>query len=317
VSNPTKPPDHEHHHNHDGHDHHHHGHHDHVPEVTEDSERRIFWVMWLTGGYMILQVIGGLFSGSLALIADSGHMLSDTAALGLAWFGFRLSKKPADGKRTYGYHRFQILAAFTNGLTLFFIAAWITIEAINRLFNPAEVLSTPMLVVAIVGLLVNIIGFLVLHRGDSHNVNMQGALLHVLGDLLGSVAAIAAALIIMFTGWTAADPILSILVACIVLKSGYGIIKRSGHILLEGTPDHLDLELVKSKLTEKFPQILDAHHIHGWSLTAEKTIVTVHVRIDEETPIQPLLDEINAYLQDEFQVGHATVQFEYENCVGS
>ena len=291
-----------------------HGHHDHVPEVTEDSERRIFWVMWLTGGYMILQVIGGLFSGSLALIADSGHMLSDTAALGLAWFGFRLGKKPADGKRTYGYHRFQILAAFTNGLTLFFIAGWITIEAIDRLFNPAEILSTPMLFVAIVGLLVNIIGFVVLHRGDSHNVNMQGALLHVMGDLLGSVAAIAAALIIMFTGWTAADPLLSILVALIILKSGYGIIKRSGHILLEGTPDHLDLDLIKLKLSEQFPEILDAHHIHAWSLTAEKTIITVHVRIDEKTAIQPLLDNINSYLQAEFAVGHATIQFEYENC---
>mgnify|MGYP000030847531 CR=1 FL=1 len=299
------------HHKHDhGHDHEH----DHVPEVTEDSEKRIFWVMCLTGGYMILQVVGGLYSGSLALIADSGHMLSDTAALGLAWFGFRLGKKPADRKRTYGYHRFQILAAFTNGLTLFFIAGWITIEAIDRLFNPGHVLSTPMLFVAIAGLIVNIIGFVVLHRGDSHNVNMQGALLHVMGDLLGSVAAIAAALIIMFTGWTAADPLLSILVALIVLKSGYGIIKRSGHILLEGTPEHLDLDQIKIKLTEKFPEILDAHHIHAWSLTAEKIIVTVHVRIDENTAIQPLLDQINAYLQEEFSVGHATVQLEYESC---
>ncbi|WP_169566035.1 cation diffusion facilitator family transporter [Sneathiella limimaris] len=292
-----------------------HGHsHHHVPDVTEDSEKRVFWVMLLTGGYMILQVLGGLFAGSLALIADSGHMLSDTAALGLAWFGFRLAKKPADDKRTYGYHRFQILAAFTNGLTLFFIAGWIVIEAIDRLINPGDVLSLPMLFVAIAGLLVNIIGFVILHKGDSHNVNMQGALLHVLGDLLGSVAAIVAALIIMFTGWVAADPILSVVVAVIILKSGYGIVRKTGHILLEGTPEHLDLGEIKDDLTREFPEVLDAHHLHAWSLTAERVLLTVHVRISKETNIESLLPRINSFLKDEYEVGHATVQFEYEVC---
>lgn len=288
--------------------------HNHAPKVTADSERRIFWVMCLTGGYMILQAFGGLLAGSLALIADSGHMLSDTAALGLAWFAFRLASKPADSKRSYGYHRFQILAAFTNGLTLFFIAGWIVIEAIDRLIYPGNVLGGPMLVVACGGLVINIAGFYLLHRGDRENVNMQGALLHVMGDLLGSIAAIAAAMIILFTGWMAADPILSILVAVIILKSAYGLVRRSGHILLEGTPDHLDMELIREKLIAYLPQILDVHHMHAWSLTAEKPIITMHVQTEPSADLETTLRAINVFLLSEFEIDHATVQIEHGNC---
>jgi cobalt-zinc-cadmium efflux system protein len=288
--------------------------HSHAPTVTKDSERRIFWVMCVTGGYMILQAIGGLLSGSLALIADSGHMLSDTAALGLAWFAFRLAKRPADKKRTYGYHRFQILAAFTNGVTLFFIAGWIIFEAIGRLITPGEVLGGPMLIIAIVGLAVNIVGFYVLHRGDRENVNMQGALLHVMGDMLGSIGAILAAVIILFTGWMAADPILSVLVSIIILKSAYTLVRRSGHILLEGTPDHLDMELIREKLIAYLPQIKDVHHMHAWSLTAEKPIVTMHVQIETKAEIEATLLEINSYLLTEFDINHATIQLEHTVC---
>jgi cobalt-zinc-cadmium efflux system protein len=288
--------------------------HDHAPTVTEDSERRIFWVLCLTGGYMVLQALGGLFSGSLALLADSGHMLSDTAALGLAWFAFRLASKPADKKRSYGYHRFQILAAFTNGLTLFFIAGWIIIEAIGRLLEPGEVLGGMMLVIACGGLIVNILGFYLLHRGDRHNVNMQGALLHVMGDLLGSVAAIVAALIILMTGWMAADPILSMLVAVIILKSAYGLVRRSGHILLEGTPDNLDMGVIREKLIAYLPEIIDVHHMHAWSLTAEKPIITMHVQIEPTADLESTLRAINAFLLSEFEIDHATLQIEHSNC---
>ncbi|WP_339712683.1 cation diffusion facilitator family transporter [uncultured Sneathiella sp.] len=288
--------------------------HDHAPKVTEDSERRIFWVMCLTGGYMLLQAIGGMFSGSLALLADSGHMLSDTAALALAWFAFRLAFKPADSKRSFGYHRFQILAAFTNGLTLFFIAGWIIFEAIERLINPGDVIGGMMLAIAIGGLIVNIVGFYLLHRGDRDNVNMQGALLHVMGDLLGSIAAIVAAAIIIFTGWMAADPILSILVAVIILKSAYGLVRRSGHILLEGTPDHLDMTLIRDKLTAYLPEIVDVHHMHAWSLTAEKPIVTMHVQVEPSADLETTLRAINAFLLSEFEIDHATLQLEHSNC---
>ncbi len=288
--------------------------HDHAPTVTADSERRIFLVMCLTGGYMLLQIAGGLLAGSLALLADSGHMLSDTAALGLAWFAFRLASKPADSRRSYGYHRFQILAAFTNGLTLFFIAGWIVVEAIARLITPSEVMGGLMLTVACGGLLINIAGFYLLHRGDRHNVNMQGALLHVMGDLLGSIAAIAAAVIIMLTGWTAADPLLSILVALIILKSAFGLVRRSGHILLEGTPDHLDMELIRDKLVAYLPQVRGVHHMHAWSLTAEKSIVTMHVEIDPAADLEKTLRDITAFLQSEFDIAHVTLQLEHSNC---
>lgn len=287
---------------------------DHVPKVTEDSERRIFWVMCLTGGFMIIQAIGGIISGSLALLADSGHMLSDTAALGLAWFAFRLAKKPADKKRSYGYHRFQIVAAFTNGITLFFIAGWIIFEAIGRLITPGEVLAGPMLIIAGCGLAVNVVGFFVLHRGDSDNINMQGALLHVMGDLLGSIAAIAAAIIILLTGWMAADPLLSVLVSVIILRSAYALIQRSGHILLEGTPDNLDMGLIRDKLIVYLPEILDVHHMHAWSLTAEKPIVTMHVQIKPEADLETTLRTISNYLLTEFEIDHATIQLEHLNC---
>jgi len=294
---------------------HNHAHdHDHVPKVTDDSERRIFWVMCLTGGFMIIQAIGGLISGSLALIADSGHMLSDTAALGLAWFAFRLAKKPADKKRSYGYHRFQIMAAFTNGVTLFFIAGWIIFEAIGRLITPGDVLAGPMLIIASFGLAVNVIGFFVLHRGDSDNVNMQGALLHVMGDLLGSLAAIAAAIIILFTGWMAADPLLSVLVSVIILRSAYTLIRRSGHILLEGTPDNMDMTLIRDKLIAYLPEIIDVHHMHAWSLTAEKPIVTMHVQIEPGADLETTLRTISSYLLSEFEIDHATIQLEHLNC---
>jgi cobalt-zinc-cadmium efflux system protein len=287
--------------------------HEHTPKVTEDSERRIFWVMCLTGGFMVLQAAGGLLSGSLALIADSGHMLSDTAALGLAWFAFRLAKKPADKKRSYGYHRFQIMAAFTNGVTLFFIAGWIIFEAIGRLIAPGEVLAGPMLVIAVSGLAINIIGFAVLHRGDNDNVNMQGALLHVMGDLLGSVAAITAAAIILLTGWMAADPLLSVLISVIILRSAYTLVRRSGHILLEGTPENLDMREIRLKLIACLPEVLDVHHMHAWSLTSEKPIVTMHVQIEPAADLESTLRKINNYLLTEFKIDHATIQLEHLN----
>jgi len=276
--------------------------------VTADSERRVFWVMLLTGGYMIAQVIGGLWSGSLALLADSGHMLSDTAALALAWFAFRLAKKPSDAERSYGYHRFQILAAFVNGLTLFLIAGWIVFEATERVMAPVPVLGGPMLAVAIVGLLVNVAGFFLLRRGDRDNVNMRGALLHVLGDLLGSAAAIAAAVVILLTGWTPIDPILSVLVALLILKSAYGLARNSGHILMEGTPAGIEPELVRSDLLNAVPGVLDVHHVHAWSLTAERKLVTLHLQLDATANPARVLPLVKARLRERFGLDHCTVQ---------
>ena len=196
----------------------------------------------LTAGFMVAEVIGGLLSGSLALIADAGHMLTDAAALGLAWAGFYFGKRASNATKTFGYMRLEVLAGFVNAVTLFALVAWIAWEAIDRLLAPAPVLAGPMLVVAILGLAVNIAVFLILRGADTEHVNIKGAMLHVMGDLLGSVAAIVAAIAIYFTGWTPIDPILSVLILLLILRSAWALLKNSLHILLEGAPADIDIE---------------------------------------------------------------------------
>ena len=216
--------------------------HDHDHELGHAhgaNERRVFWAMVVTGAFMVVEVVGGIISGSLALLADAGHMLGDFVALALAFAAFRLSRRPADSARSYGYDRFQVLAAFVNGLSMLVIAAWIIIEGVQRLLAPQPVLAGTMLLIACVGLLVNVIAFAILTVGGGDNLNVRGAALHVLGDLLGSVAAVAASLIIMATGWLPADPLLSLLVAGLIIRSGLIVTRRSAHILLEGTPDNV------------------------------------------------------------------------------
>jgi len=297
---------------HDGHDDHHE--HDHASDVSEGSERRVLWVMVLTGLFMVAEVVGGLVSGSLALLADAGHMLTDSAALALAWFAFRLGRKAADSQRTYGFHRFQILAAFVNGLALFVIAAWIVAEAVERLISPVAVMGMEMLVIASVGLLVNIAAFAILHGGERENLNIQGALLHVLGDLLGSAAAIIAAGVIMGTGWMPIDPILSVVVAILILRSAWKIVRRSGHILLEGTPDDLDPAVIEEALKASIPEIRDVHHVHAWSLTSERPLVTLHATVDAGADQGAILRAIHAELSRRFDVHHATIQLEPGSC---
>ncbi len=311
--------EHSHHHHHDhGHDHGHdhdghaHGHHAHA--VTAQSERKVLWAMLLTGGFMLVEVAGGLLSGSLALIADAGHMLTDFASLALAWFAFRLARRPADPKRSYGYHRFQVLAAFVNGLSLFVLSVWIAVEALGRLFDPVEVLGAEMLAVAVLGLLVNMASFWILHRGGEENLNVRGAALHVLGDLLGSVAAIAAALVILWTGWMPIDPILSILVVLLILRGAWTVTKESGHILLEGAPDGLDAARIGAAV-RTVPGVTDVHHVHAWSLTSERPMLTLHAVIDQQADDKATLVAIDRLLQERFGLAHATVQIERGGCL--
>ena len=216
---------------------HNHGHAGHSHGAAHaNNERRMGLAAALTGAFMFAEVAGGIAAGSLALIADAGHMLTDFASLSLAWFGFRLSRRPADWRRTYGFDRFQVLVAFANGLALFAIAAWIVYEAIERLMTTPQVSGGIMVVVATLGLFVNIAAFWLLQGADRDNLNIRGAAVHVLGDLLGSVAALAAGAVILLTGWTPIDPLLSILVALIIVRSGWQVTADAAHILLEGAP---------------------------------------------------------------------------------
>ena len=277
--------------------------------------RRVTIALVLTGTFMVVEVVGGILSGSLALLADAGHMLTDTMALALAAVAFQVSKRPADSTLTYGYQRFQILAAFVNGLSLLFIVGWILYEAVSRFIAPQDVMGETMLVVAIAGLVVNIISFTVLHGGDKDNLNIRGAALHVAGDLLGSVAAIVAAVVIIYTGWMQIDPILSIAVAILILKSAWALVKRSAHVLLEGAPEWLDIDVMREHLIEKIPEVASIHHVHVWGMTPQDLMLTMHLCVSAQ-PENPtdIIRRVKLQLREEYGIGHSTIEIEVDDC---
>jgi cobalt-zinc-cadmium efflux system protein len=281
----------------------------------KSNMRRVQLALALTGTFMLVEVVGGILSGSLALLADAGHMLTDTMALALSAFAFRMSARPADEKRSYGYQRFQILAAFVNGLSLLVIVGWILFEAIQRILSPPLVMGQMMLIVASAGLVVNVVVFLVIHGGYQENLNMRGAALHVLGDLLGSIAAITAALIILYTGWMPIDPILSIGVAVLIFRSAWHLVKRSGHILLEGTPEWLNVDEMQSKIDASNPEVKEIHHVHVWGLTPQHPMLTMHVALTEiKSDTTSIVRSIKSLLKQEYGIGHSTIEVEFDDC---
>ncbi|VVE37490.1 zinc transporter ZitB [Pandoraea capi] len=307
--------DHDHaHHTHAGHSHagHSHAGHSHASGVTD--QRRIGIAFVLIAVFMVIEIVGGLLSGSLALLADAGHMVSDAAALAFSWIAIHYGKRPATLQLTYGYKRLEVLAAFVNGCALFVIAGWIVIEAIRRFTEPVPIVGTTMLIVAFAGLLANIAAFMVLHGGNRENLNMRGAWLHVLGDMLGSAAAIVAAVVILLTGWMPIDPLLSIFVAVIILKSAWGIVRSSAHILLEGTPDSLNPTEIKADLEATVTQVRSVHHIHAWSITGERHMITLHAVPAPGASTRDAMVAVQQRLATRFNVEHATIQIEDAAC---
>ena len=293
--------------------HHDHGHtHSHGTQ----NQRAVGIAALLTGGFMIAEVVGGVVSGSLALLADAGHMLTDFAALALAWFAFRLARRPADGERTYGFDRFSVLAAFVNGLTLFVIAGWICFEAYKRLNQPVEVIGGLMLWVALGGLAVNILAFWVLSRGEGDNLNIRAAALHVAGDLLGSVAALVASLVIIFTGWMPIDPLLSVLVALIILRSAWYVVREAGHILLEGAPNGFDRREVAETILAQVSGVSRVHHVHAWSITQERPMATLEAEVDDEADVDQVRQSIKQVLTESFGIEHTTVEISRGGATG-
>lgn len=293
------------------HAHHRHDHHDHV---ETGNERRVLWALLLTGGFMLAEVAGGLLAGSLALLADAGHMLTDTAALALSWYAFRVTRRPATPERSYGHGRIQVLAALINSGALIVIAIWITVEAVQRLLAPVPVLGGPMLAVAALGLVVNIAAFSILHRHEETDLNLRGAALHVMGDLLGSIGAILAALVILWTGWTPIDPILSVLVALLILRGAWSNLARAWHVLMEGTPEDIDVDALQAELADSVRGVLDVHHVHAWSILPGRTLMTLHASIAEEADHDTVLHELQHALAERFGVTHATIQIERNHC---
>lgn len=264
---------------------------------------------------MLVEFAGGVLAKSLALVADAGHMLTDAAALALAWAAVRIASRPADAKRSFGYQRLRVLATFVNGCALLFIVAWIGVEAIQRLLNPVPVNAQAILWIGSLGLAVNLIVFVMLTRGDKHDMNVSAAALHVMGDLLGSVGAIAAALIIMWTGWLPIDPILSIFVSALIVRSAIKLVRRSAHILMEGSPEWLDQGELRRTLEQKIPAILDVHHVHTWSVGPQETLLTMHALVSGTADQGLVLKDTKALLAERFGITHATIQIEVEDCV--
>lgn len=292
------------------HDHAAHGH----GSAGANNERRMGLAAVLTGVFMFAEVAGGIVAGSLALIADAGHMLTDFASLSLAWFGFRLARRPADWKRTYGFDRFQVLVAFANGLALFAIAAWIVYEGIERLTTTPEVSGGIMVVVALLGLLVNVAAFALLQGADRDNLNVRGAAIHVLGDLLGSVAALVAGAVILLTGWTPIDPLLSLLVAAIIVRSGWRVVADAGHILLEGAPEEIDTRAIGPDIIANVKGVEEVHHVHVWSITQSRRMVTLHACVGATEDQDRMVRNIKARLKERFGLDHATVEIERGTC---
>ena len=257
---------------------------------------------------MLAEVAGGLISGSLALLADAGHMATDFAALALAAVGFRLARRPADETRTYGFDRVSVLVAFVNGLALVLISIWIAVEAILRLMEPAEVLGGTMLVIAVLGLLVNIACFAVLHGADRDNLNIRAAALHVLGDLLGSVGAIVAAGVILTTGWTPIDPILSMLVSLLIVRSAWRVTSDSAHVLLEAAPRGFDADAACETVRAAVPGVTRVHHMHAWSITEERPMATLEADLAPGTDAAAARGAIKDVLARRFGIAHVTVE---------
>ena len=262
----------------------------------------------LTAALLIVEVIGGLLSNSIALLADAGHMLTDVAALGLALFVAWFSRQPVTPQKTFGYLRWEILAAFVNGATLLLISAWILWTAVLRLRSPEQIESGLMLIVAAAGLIVNLIAARLLYRSSAHSLNARGAYLHVLGDLLASVGTIAAAIAIRYTGWLTADPIASILTTVLIMRGAWRLVRESVDILLESTPAHIPLPAVRGQL-EAIPGIESVHDLHVWAVTPAVVSMSAHCIVREPEKHQHVLEHIHDAMRL-FGIEHVTIQLE-------
>lgn len=300
---------HPHSHVHDRHDHAHSS-----AAGVAGRERKLLFAFVLTAAMMMAEAAGGWWSGSLALLADAGHMLVDAAALLLALFAARMARRPADARRTYGYGRMEVLAGFINALTQFVLVGLIAYEAVERLFKPVQILSGVMLGVAVIGLVVNLIVLRSLHDHAHDDVNLGAASLHVLGDLLGSFGAVLAALAVRWLGWNWADPALSLLVSLLILNSAWRLLRRSTHILLEGVPEGMDPREVEAALRDADASIRDVHHLHVWQLASGSRMATLHLELHDRDGAGRALAAVNHTLRERFSIRHATVQIDPDSC---
>ena len=306
----------------EGHDHHNHdkggdhggGHgHSHVP--TEIKHERPLWIAFgLTLFFLLVEVAGGLLTNSLALLSDAAHMMTDVLALGISLFAVRMARRPADAKRTYGYARMEAIGALVNGGLLFLVAGYILWEAVGRFSQPPHVESNGMLLVAILGLIVNLIAMRLLQAGAGESLNMKGAYLEVWSDMLGSVGVIAGALLIRFTGWTVVDPIIAVLIGLWVLPRTWTLLREAGHVLMQGVPSGIDPDEIRDAMQAQ-PGVATVHDLHIWALGSREPILTAHVllSLDAGDP-DAVRTAMSQMLRKRFDIHHATLQVETRHC---
>jgi cobalt-zinc-cadmium efflux system protein len=284
-----------------------HGAHDH----RSASRRALVIVLALTVGFTVVEVVGGILTGSLAVLADAGHMLSDTFAIGLALVALTLAARPSTPRRSFGFQRAEILAAFVNGLTLVLVSGWIVWEAIQRFRDPPEILGGWMLVVALAGLAVNGISALILMRSERESLNVEAALRHVLADLLGSAGVLVAAVVILTTGWTLVDPIVSVAIALLIVASAWSVLRDSSAILMEQTPSDIDAGAVATAIVS-VPGVTSVHDLHVWRITSGFDALSAHVLVGRGEDCHGLRREIERRLESEFEITHTTLQVDHD-----
>ncbi|TDR40832.1 cobalt-zinc-cadmium efflux system protein [Tahibacter aquaticus] len=288
----------------------------HVGGYVGDKKRtrKLMLAFALTTVTLLAEAIGGWLSGSLALLADAGHMLVDALALLFAWLGAHFAQRPADARRSFGYARLEVLVGYTNALSQFVLVIWIVVEAVQRFFAPGPILSGMMLFVALIGLLVNLLVLSSLHGHDHDDLNTAGARLHVIGDLLGSVGAVGAALLVRYFDWLWADPAISVFVSVLILNSAWRLLRRSAHILLEGVPEGVEVAAIVSGVEADVSAVREVHHVHVWQLAGGVRVATLHARLNDGiAPDQAILD-VGRSLRRRFAIEHVTVQLDGVNC---
>jgi cobalt-zinc-cadmium efflux system protein len=287
------------------------GRHDHAHDHRSASRRALGIVLALTIGVTVVEVVGGFLTGSLALLADAGHMLSDTFAIGLALFALTLAGRPSTSRRSFGFQRAEILAAFVNGLTLVLVSGWIVWEAIQRFRDPPEILGGWMLAVALVGLAVNAVSASILIRSGRTSLNVEAALRHVVADLLGSVGVITAAVIILLTGGTVVDPLVSLAIAALIVASAWGVLRDSTAILMEETPSGIDADAVARAIVE-VPGVTSVHDLHVWRITSGFDALSAHVLVGRGEDCHALRRQIERVLAAQFGITHTTLQVDHD-----
>lgn len=283
--------------------------HAHARTATGEHVRPLAWTLALTGGFLLVEVAGAVWTGSLALLADAGHMFTDVGGLALALFAVWFATKPPTRAKTYGYYRVEILAALVNAVALLGISAFIAYEAYRRLRAPAPVLGGPMLAIAVAGLLVNLVGLLLLRRGSAHSLNVKGAYFEVLSDALGSLGVIVAAAIIMATGWTWVDPVVGLGIGLFIIPRTWRLLSQAVNVLLEGTPPHLDIAEVE-RLMRQVPGVLQVHDLHVWTLTSGKYAMSGHALVEDIAGGEQILRALHTVLHERFGLDHTTIQLE-------